>query len=56
MRLSLLSRQEDAHEDAVWSCAWATSDLLVTGDRDPNDFFDACWSGLCMQMSVRRCI
>ena len=31
MRLSLLSKVEDAHEDAVWSCAWATPDLLVTG-------------------------
>lgn len=31
MRLSLLNKVEDAHDDAVWSCAWATPNLLITG-------------------------
>lgn len=34
MRLSLLNKVEDAHDDAVWSCAWATPDLLITGSVD----------------------
>ena len=32
MRLSLLSKAEEAHEDSVWSCAWAGADMLLTGD------------------------
>lgn len=34
MRLSLLNKVEAAHDDAVWSCAWATPDLLITGEQD----------------------
>ena len=33
MRLSLLSKIEDAHEDAVWTAAWAGPELLLTGDH-----------------------
>lgn len=32
MRLSLLSKVEDAHEDAVWTAAWAGPELLLTGE------------------------
>ena len=35
MRLSLLHRLENAHEDSVWAAAWApTSNTLVTGSVD----------------------
>lgn len=34
MRLSLLCKAEEAHEDAVWSCAWAGGNTLVTGSVD----------------------
>jgi hypothetical protein len=35
MRLSLLQRLEDAHDDSVWAAAWApNSNTLVTGSVD----------------------
>ena len=35
MRLSLLQKQENAHDDSVWACAWAPgSNSLVTGSVD----------------------
>ena len=35
MRLSLLQRAENAHDDSVWACAWApSSNVLVTGSVD----------------------
>ncbi|PRW33530.1 WD repeat-containing 61 [Chlorella sorokiniana] len=35
MRLSLLQKQENAHDDSVWACAWAPgSNTLVTGSVD----------------------
>ena len=35
MRLSLLQRKENAHEDSVWAAAWAPgSNTLVTGSVD----------------------
>ena len=35
MRLSLLQRQEQAHEDSVWAVAWSpASNTLVTGSVD----------------------
>ena len=33
MRLALLSKVEDAHEDAVWTAAWSGPEQLLTGDR-----------------------
>ena len=35
MRLSLLQKQDQAHEDSVWAAAWAPgSNTLVTGSVD----------------------
>lgn len=35
MRLSLLHKLEDAHEDSIWAAAWAPgSNLLATGSVD----------------------
>ena len=36
MRLSLLGKAEEDenHQDSVWSCAWTTGDLLLTGSVD----------------------
>lgn len=35
MRLSLLHRLENAHDDSVWAAAWAPgSNVLVTGSVD----------------------
>jgi WD40 repeat protein len=40
MKLTLLGKQENAHEDGIWSAAWAPSSadtpagLLVTGSVD----------------------
>lgn len=35
MRLSLLQRQENAHDDSVWAAAWSPTDnTLVTGSVD----------------------
>lgn len=35
MRLSLLQKQESAHDDSVWAAAWApTGNTLVTGSVD----------------------
>lgn len=35
MRLSLLHRLEQAHEDSIWTAAWAAgSNVLVTGSVD----------------------
>ena len=31
MRLALLSKVEDAHEDAVWTAAWSGPEQLLTG-------------------------
>ena len=33
MRLALLSKVEDAHEDAVWTAAWSGPEQLLTGNR-----------------------
>ena len=35
MRLSLLQKLDNAHEDSVWTAAWAPgSNLLITGSVD----------------------
>jgi WD repeat-containing protein 61 len=35
MRLSLLHKADNAHEDSVWTVGWAPgSDILVTGSVD----------------------
>ena len=34
MRLSLLQKLENAHDDSVWTAAWAPDGTLVTGSVD----------------------
>lgn len=31
---SVLKRHEQAHDDAIWSCAWASPNCLITGSLD----------------------